>query len=127
MSAEATRERTYSDDAIKARLAKELPHWSLESGFIRRKYRTGGWKGTLMVINAVGHLAEAAWHHPDIAASYDWVEVRLQNHAAKGITDKDFELAKKIEEVIQWQPAKEGGALEGTPQQDRFAYIKYDR
>ena len=49
------------------------------------------------------------------------------NHAAKGVTDKDFELAKKIEDVIQWQPASEGGALEGTPQADqRFAYIKYD-
>ena len=81
-----------------------------------------------MVVNAVGQLAEAAWHHPDIAASYASVEVRLQNHAAKGITDKDFELAKKIEDVIQWQPAREGGALEGTPQNDeRFAYVKYDR
>jgi 4a-hydroxytetrahydrobiopterin dehydratase len=81
-----------------------------------------------MVVNAVGHLAEAAWHRPDIAASHASVEVRLQNHAAKGITDKDFELAKKIEDVIQWQPAREGGALEGTPQNDeRFAYVKYDR
>jgi 4a-hydroxytetrahydrobiopterin dehydratase len=54
--------------------------------------------------------------------------VRLQNHAAKGITDKDFDLAKKIEEVVHWQPTKTGGALEGTPQQDaRFAYIKYDK
>ena len=80
-----------------------------------------------MVINAVGHLAEAAWHHPDITASYAWVEVRLMTHTAKGITDKDYQLAAKIEEVIQWQPGKEGGALEGTPAKDpRFAYIKYD-
>ena len=71
-----------------------------------------------MVINTVGHLAEAAWHHPDIAASYAWVEVILMNHAAKGVTDKDFELAKKIEDVIQWQPGSEGGAFEGTPQGD---------
>jgi 4a-hydroxytetrahydrobiopterin dehydratase len=79
------------------------------------------------VINTVGHLAEAAWHHPDITASYAWVEVRLQNHAAKGITDKDFELAKKIEDVVHWQPGKMGGALEGTPEKDqRFAYVKYD-
>ena len=49
------------------------------------------------------------------------------NHAAKGITDKDFELAKKIEDVVHWQPGKEGGALEGTPEKDqRFAYLKYD-
>jgi 4a-hydroxytetrahydrobiopterin dehydratase len=43
------------------------------------------------------------------------------------VTDKDFELARKIEEVVHWQPAKEGGALEGTPAGDqRFAYLKYD-
>ena len=127
MTEKASKERTYSEAETKTRLARDLPHWWFEGGHIRRKYTTGGWKGTLMVINAVGHLAEAAWHHPEIAASYAWVEVRLQNHSAKGITDKDFELAKKIEDVIQWQPGKEGGALEGTPAKDeRFAYIKYD-
>ena len=124
-----TREKpkVYSDEEVEARLKAELPRWRLEDGWIRRTYRTNSWKGTLMVINAVGHLAEAAWHHPDLTASYAWVEVRLTNHAAKGITDKDFALAKKIEEVIHWQPAKEGGPLEGTPEKDmRFAYIKYD-
>jgi 4a-hydroxytetrahydrobiopterin dehydratase len=121
-----SKERTYSNDEVVARLKRDLPHWRLDGGYICRKYGTHGWKGTLMVINAVGHLAEAAWHHPEIAASYAWVEVRLQNHAANGITDKDFELAKKIEDVIQWQPGKSGGALEGTPQDERYAYIKYD-
>src|ERR1700734_1193166 len=125
--AQASKQKAYSDEEGRERLKLALPHWTLANGFIRRKYRTAGWKGTLMVINTVGHLAEAAWHHPDITASYAWVEVRLQNHAAKGITDKDFELAKKIEDVVQWQPGKSGGALEGTPQKDqRFAYIKYD-
>lgn len=123
---QAVKEKTYSEDEVKERLARELPHWALEGGWIRRTYKTASWKGTLMVINAVGHLAEAAWHHPDLTASYAWVEVRLQTHTAKGITDKDFELAKKIEDVIFWQPGKEGGALEGTPEGDqRFAYIKY--
>jgi 4a-hydroxytetrahydrobiopterin dehydratase len=123
----AARETPMSDDEVKAWLEKNLPHWKLEGGWIKRHYRTSGWKGTLMVINTVGHLAEAAWHHPDITASYAWVEVRLQTHTAKGITGKDLALAKKIEEVVHWQPAKEGGALEGTPTGDmRFAYIKYD-
>jgi 4a-hydroxytetrahydrobiopterin dehydratase len=119
-------ERTYTEDEIRARLQEELPHWYYENGLIRRKYRTGGWKSTLMVINTVGHLAEAAFHHPDITASYSFVIVKLMNHAAKGVTDKDFELARKIEQVIQWQPGKEGGALEGTPDDPRFKYIKYD-
>jgi 4a-hydroxytetrahydrobiopterin dehydratase len=125
---ERKQERVYSAEEITERLKRELPHWYLEEGWIRRRYKTSSWKGTLMVINAVGHLAEAAWHHPDITASYAWVEVRLMNHAAKGVTDKDFELAKKIEEVVSWQPGLLGGALEGTPQDDlRFAYIKYDK
>lgn len=125
--AERAKEHVYSESEIEEHLKRELPHWRLERGWIRRTYRTNSWKGTLMVINAIGHLAEAAWHHPDITASYAWVEVRLSTHTAKGITDKDLQLARKIEEVIHWQPAKEGGALEGTPHGDqRFAYIKYD-
>jgi 4a-hydroxytetrahydrobiopterin dehydratase len=121
-----SKERTYSDAEVAARLSRDLPKWRLQGGHIRRKYETHSWKGTLMVINAIGHLAEAAWHHPEIAASYAWVEVALQNHAAGGITEKDFELAKKIEELVQWQPGRAGGALEGTPQDAANAYIKYD-
>jgi 4a-hydroxytetrahydrobiopterin dehydratase len=120
-------EETYSEEEIKARLEAELPHWYYEDGWIRRKYKTAGWKGTLMVVNAVGHLAEAAFHHPDLTVSYAFVIVKLMNHAAKGVTNKDFELAKKIEEIILWQPGKEeGSALEGTPDDPRFKYIKYD-
>lgn len=121
-----TAEKTYSDTDIEARLKRDLSHWRLDSGFICRRYSTHGWKGTLMAINTIGHLAEAAWHHPEIAASYAWVEVKLQNHAAQGITDKDFELARKIEDVVQWQPGREPGALEGTPADPRHAYLKYD-
>jgi 4a-hydroxytetrahydrobiopterin dehydratase len=119
--------KVYSDTEITEKLQQELPQWILENGWIRRKYKTSGWKATLMVVNTVGHLAEAAWHHPDLTISYAFVIVKLCTHDAKGITDKDFELAKKIEEVIGWQPALVGGALEGTPNEDqRFKYIKYD-
>jgi 4a-hydroxytetrahydrobiopterin dehydratase len=124
---EQTKERVYSEQEIKAKLEQELPKWYFEDGWIRRKYKTEGWKGTLMVVNTVGHLAEAAWHHPDLSVSYAFVIVKLSTHSAKGITDKDFTLARKIEEVVHWQPKKEGGALEGTPNEDqRFRYIKYD-
>ena len=121
-------DETYTAEEIEARLREELPKWYYEDGWIRRKYKTSGWKGTLMVINAVGHLAEAAWHHPDITASYAFVIVKLMNHAAKGVTDKDFELAAKIEEMIMWQPGiNDTSALDGTPDDQRFKYIKYDQ
>jgi len=117
----------YLEAEVIEKLQQSLPNWYLESGWIRRKYKTSGWKATLMVVNTVGHLAEAAWHHPDLTVSYAFVIVKLCTHDKKGITDKDFELAAKIEQVIGWQPALEGGALEGTPNDDaRFKYIKYD-
>lgn len=120
-------EKTYTEDEIRVRLQEELPHWYYEDGWIRRKYKTSGWKSTLMVVNTVGHLAEAAWHHPDLTVSYAFVVVKLVNHAAKGVTDKDFALAAKIEEVIGWQPGlDESSPLEGTPDDPRFKYIKYD-
>ncbi len=123
---ERAHEDTYSDADVEQRLKEELPHWYLENGWIRRKYKTSGWKATLMVVNTVGHLAEAAFDHPDLTVSYAFVIVKLMNHAAKGITNKDFELARKIEEVVMWQPGLEGGALTGTPDDPRFKYLKYD-
>lgn len=124
---ERKHEEVYSDAEVQKRLEEELPKWYLENGWIRRKYKTSGWKSTLMVVNAVGHLAEAAFHHPDLTVSYAFVTVKLVNHAAKGITNKDFELARKIEEVIMWQPGmEEGSSLEGTPDDPRFKYLKYD-
>ena len=120
-------EETYSQEQIETRLAEELPHWYYENGWIRRKYKTNSWKGTLMVVNTVGHLAEAAWHHPDLTVSYAFVIVKLMNHAAKGVTNKDFALAKKIEEVIQWNPGEDEPELDGVPDDQRFAYIKYDK
>jgi 4a-hydroxytetrahydrobiopterin dehydratase len=120
-------DEVYSAEEVQARLKDELPAWYFEDGWIRRKYKTSGWKATLMVVNTVGHLAEAAWHHPDLSVSYAFVVVKLMNHAAKGITEKDFALARKIEEVLTWQPGTDAdSALEGTPDDPRFKYLKYD-
>ncbi len=119
--------KAMSEAEIIERLGRELPYWYYENGWIRRKIKTGGWKSTLMVVNAVGHLAEKAWHHPDLTVSYAFVIVKLVTHAAKGVTEKDFTLAKKIEEVVMWDAATESdGIFEGTPDDPRFKYIKKD-
>src|SRR5205814_1297208 len=81
---------------IEAKL-KDFPGWWYEDGWIRRNYKTDGWPTTLMLVNAIGYVAEAAYHHPDLSVTWGRVIVKLQNHAAGGITDKDFELARKID------------------------------
>ena len=119
-------EPTYTDPEVRSLLTGELSRWELRDGSIRRRYRTAGWKGTLMVITTVGHLAEVAWHHPEISASYAWVEVSLSTHSAGGITDKDIALARRIEGVVAWRPGEEDGPFTGTPDDPRFAYVLPD-
>jgi 4a-hydroxytetrahydrobiopterin dehydratase len=106
--------RTYTDAEVSAWLEANLPTWSLEDSFLTRTYTTRSWQLTLLLANAIGFLAEAAWHHPELTLSYPRLTVRLQTHDAGGITDKDFELARRIEAVVTWRPAPED-ALEGTP------------
>jgi 4a-hydroxytetrahydrobiopterin dehydratase len=123
---EAKVEKTYSETEISARLQAFHPQWTYANGTIRRTYKTSGWKATLMVVNVIGHICEAAWHHPELLISYASIEIALSTHSANGITDKDFELAKKIEEIVFWQPGKEQGALEGIPAKLKSAaYIDY--
>ena len=109
----ADKEKTYDEAGIADKL-KELPGWFYENGWIRRNYKTDGWPTTLMLVNAIGYLAEAAYHHPDLAVTWAKVTVKLSTHSAGGITDKDFELARKFDEAALWRPA--GGPLgTGTP------------
>ena len=112
----------YAEDAIPAKLSEHgLAAWYLEDGWLRRKYNTDGWPTTLMLTNAIGYLCEAAWHHADLSVTWGKVWVKLKTHSAGGITDKDFALAKRIEEVVLWRPA--GGAL-GTGCPNKFVFSK---
>ena len=102
----------HTEQEIRDRLLAQLPSWRCEYDHLVRTFETGAWQRTMLLANAIAFLAEAAWHHPDLHLSYPRVVVRLQTHDAGGITDKDFELALRIEELSTWQPA-EGAALTG--------------
>ena len=107
--------KVYTDEEVKAKLAKELPGWYLEGKWIRRQYKTDGWQATLMLVNTIGYIAEAAYHHPDLEVTWAKVWVKLMTHSSNGITDKDFELAKQIEAVVLWRPDQESAFEGGTP------------
>jgi 4a-hydroxytetrahydrobiopterin dehydratase len=103
-----------ADEDVVTRLEQELPGWYLEGRWIRRKFNTDGWPTTLMLVNTIAYLAEAAWHHPDLEVTWGKVWVKLRTHAAGGITEKDFTLAKQIEQSVLWRP-DESSPLDGTP------------
>ena len=110
----ADKEQTCDEATIAERLA-DLPGWYLENGWIRRVYKTDGWPTTLMLVNTIGYIAEAAYHHPDLAVSFARVTVKLMTHSAGGITEKDFLLARRIEQAVLWRPSADSPLGTGTP------------
>jgi 4a-hydroxytetrahydrobiopterin dehydratase len=113
----------YGPDEVKAKIEQlGLTEWYLDDeGWLRRKYNTDGWPTTLMLVNAVGFLCEAAWHHADLSVTWGKLWVKLKTHSSGGITDRDFALARKIEETVLWRP-EPGSPLEGTP--NKFVQLK---
>ena len=104
--------QTLTEQEIHDRLAAQLPSWRYEEGHLARTFETGGWQRTLLLANAIGYLGEAAWHHPDLLLTYPRLKVMLTTHDAGGVTEKDFALALRVEEIATWQPP-EGSGLTG--------------
>lgn len=105
--------RLLTDEELGEEL-QELSGWEVREGWLRKTYQTPGWGHTMMLVNTIGYIAEAAYHHPDFQVGYAQVTVKVQTHKVKGLTRLDLELAKRIDEVVLWKP-EAGGALDGFP------------
>jgi len=111
-----------AEDVVREKLDQSgLQKWTIENGWIRRKFSTDGWPSTLMLVNAVGFACEAAWHHADLEVTWGRVIVKLKTHSHRGLTDLDIELARKIEDIALWRPGP-GSALQGNP--NKFVHDK---
>lgn len=106
-------DRTLSPEELQ-QVLDQLPGWEVRDDWLRRTYTTPGWPHTMLLVQTIGYLAEAAWHHPDLKVGYAKVTVMLQTHRVGGITMSDVELARKVDEVALWKPA-ESDVLEGFP------------
>ena len=83
------------------RLLREVPHWQIVNDHhITRTFTFPDFKHALTFTNQIGVIAEEQGHHPDILLAWGRVEVTLWTHAAKGLTESDFILAAKIDELI---------------------------
>ena len=93
---------------------RELPDWELRDGWLRRTFTTPGWPHTMLLTATIGYVAEAAWHHPDLSIGYAKVTVKLQTHRVRAVTTSDIDLARRIDQVVCWQPSEES-PLDGFP------------
>ncbi|RAY14871.1 4a-hydroxytetrahydrobiopterin dehydratase [Actinomadura craniellae] len=81
---------------IAARLA-ELPGWTRAGDEIRRTFQAPDFLTGVRIVNEVAVAAEAANHHPDIDIRWRRVSFALTTHDAGGLTDLDFDLARRIQ------------------------------
>jgi 4a-hydroxytetrahydrobiopterin dehydratase len=81
---------------IKAAL-DTVPDWKQTDGAIARTYQFKDFPGAIKFVNAAADLAERAWHHPDMDIRWNKVTLTLTTHDAGGLTEKDFDLARKFD------------------------------
>lgn len=88
-----------SDAEIQALLSK-LPGWKIVIGKLHREYECKDFVAAFGNMTRVALVAEAMNHHPEWFNVWNKVMIDLVTHSVKGISDYDFVLAEKIEEIF---------------------------
>ena len=86
------------DEANK--LFEEIQSWTLKDGRIYKKFKFKDFIEAMEFVNKIANIAEQEGHHPDISIHWNIVEIELWTHAIKGLSENDFILAAKIDEIL---------------------------
>lgn len=77
-----------------------LRRWKIEEGKrLNKAYEFKDFAEAMEFVNKVAGIAESECHHPDIYIFYNRVELKLWTHAVGGLTENDFIIAAKIDEI----------------------------
>ncbi|MBL4662468.1 MAG: 4a-hydroxytetrahydrobiopterin dehydratase [Flavobacteriaceae bacterium] len=79
---------------------KELDGWEYEENAIHTSFEFDDFKDAFSVMTRIAFEAERLNHHPDWCNVYNILQISLSTHDADGVTAKDFELAKIIDELV---------------------------
>ena len=89
------------DATAVAEYARQVPAWKIvENKQLLREFKFKDFQGSIDFIVKVAAIAEAEGHHPDMCIFYNLVRLELSTHAIKGLSENDFILAAKIDEMI---------------------------
>ena len=84
---------------VASRLMEQLDGWSFEQGHLAKSYAFSDFAGALEFVNRIGTIAEQQGHHPDIYMTWGKVSVEIWTHKIDGLTESDFILAAKAEQL----------------------------
>lgn len=89
-----------SEKDIEKKLEK-LAGWEYVDNAIETSFQFENFKEAFSVMTRIAFECEAQGHHPDWSNVYNTLSISLSTHDAEGVTEKDFKLAKSIEEIIE--------------------------
>jgi 4a-hydroxytetrahydrobiopterin dehydratase len=92
------------DDAAVEKGLKRLPGWERRGDEIVKTFVRKDFMGAISFVHKVADAAQAAGHHPDIEIHWNEVILALSTRAEGGLTETDFELAARIDELGQPTP-----------------------
>ena len=84
---------------VASRLMEQLDGWAFEQGHLTKSYNFADFAGALEFVNKIGAISEEQAHHPDIYMTWGKVSVEIWTHKIDGLTESDFILAAKFDEV----------------------------
>ena len=88
-----------SDEDVQARLSDLNGGWEKYGNSLRREFTFDDFTGAVDFLNRLTPVANEMNHHPDVFLTWGRARVSLISHSEHGITEKDFELAKKLDEL----------------------------
>lgn len=97
--------RKFSDAEIRERL-NTLNAWSLDHGKLYKEYTFKDFVTAFAFMTKVAQAAEAIAHHPEWFNVYNTVKVHLSTHDVGGISERDFDLARKMDDLAKVEPSK---------------------
>lgn len=90
-----------NEEAVQERLTK-IPNWKLTDGkWIERKYRFQEYLNGIEFVQSVAQLSEQMNHHPFISIDYKLITIKITSWHAKGLTNLDFTLAQKYNDLYE--------------------------
>ena len=80
---------------------QQLNKWNLYSGKLVKEYAFSDFNVAMKFVNKIADLAEREGHHPEIIISYNKVKIELITHSIGGLSENDFILAAKIDNILK--------------------------
>ncbi|MFV0564451.1 MAG: 4a-hydroxytetrahydrobiopterin dehydratase [Flavobacteriaceae bacterium] len=89
-----------SEETIEKHLLN-FPDWDYYDNAIHAEFEFENFKDCFSAMSRIAFECEALGHHPDWANSYNVLTISLSTHSIGGVSEKDFQLAKAIEAIVE--------------------------